>query len=233
MQQRGERPRRRRRVARAVPALLASLALACPRSGPSVLEPTPGPAPVEDAATAPVEEEATAEASDAEATAAAVPPEAVTTQVPEIPLGPCPAEQPYQCTVPLTAPAAGRRVALRTEGVELRFGFDEFRAQAAERNEREVLEFLDGRPTDEETVRLDAEPGPQTNRWPFVVAALLDQGKARVHDEAGNRDAESIVRETWDWVGCAGSCRQSGRRYRLQVPGEVFYSVTDLFEDSF
>jgi hypothetical protein len=122
---------------------------------------------------------------------------------------------------------------LRTEGVELRFGFDEFRAQAAERNEREVLEFLDGRPADEETVRLDAEPRPQTNRWPFVVAALLDQGKARVHDEARNRDAESIVRETWDWIGCAGACRQSGRRYRLQVPGDAFFSVTDLFEDSF
>ena len=187
---------------RVVLAILLLSALACPRSGPPVTDPTPDPAPTVDAATAPVEEEATA-------------------------------EQPSQCTVPLTPPAEGRRVALRTEGVELRFGFDEFRAQAAERNEREVLEFLHGRPADEETVRLDAEPRPPTNRWPFVVAALLDQGKARVHDEAGERDVDSIVRETWDWVGCGGGCRQAGRQYRLQVPGEVFFSVTDLFEDSF
>ena len=227
---------------RAVPAILLLSALACPRGGPPVTDPTPGPAPTADAAAAQVEEEATAEpatdgttadTSGVEAGPATVPPEAVTTQVPEIPLGPCPAEQPSQCTVPLTAPTAGRRVALRTEGVELRFGFDEFRAQAAERNEREVLEFLDGRPADEETVRLDTEPRPQTNRWPFVVAALLDQGKVRVHDEAGGRDVDSIVRETWDWIGCGGGCRQSGRQYRLQVPGEVFFSVTDLFEDSF
>jgi hypothetical protein len=227
---------------RAVLAVLVLSTLACSRGGPSVADPTPGPPPATDAAAAPLEETTVVEpategrASDVGAPdggPGATPPEAITTQVPEIPLGPCPAEQPDQCTVVLTPPAEGRRVAWRTEGVTVSFGLAEFRAMAAERDEREVLEYLDGRPAGEDPIRLDAEPGPQTNRWPFVVAALLDQGKARVHDEAGNRDAESIVRETWDWVGCAGGCRQSGRRYRLQVPGEVFYSVTDLFEDSF
>jgi hypothetical protein len=236
-----ERPIPSRGRTAGVALALLLLAAGCPRGAPPVVEPAPGPAPAADVAPAapdattaePTEPTDIAGAPNVPDPAAPEPPEAVITQVPEIPLGPCPAEEPSQCTVELHAPAAGRMVSFRTEGVTLRFGFDDFRATAAEHNEREVLEYLDGRPADENPVRLDREPRPQTNRWPFVVAALLDAGQARVHDDGADRDVDSIVRETWDWVGCSGGCRQSGRQYRLQVPGAVFFNITDLFEDSF
>jgi hypothetical protein len=84
----------------------------------------------------------------------------------------------------------------------------------------------------ERALTLDAGALPD-NRFAFVIAALLDRGLAAVVDDATRAPVESLVREGWDWVGCGGGCRQSGRAFRLRVPGAVFFRTTDLFEDSF
>ena len=215
--------------------VLAAVAAACTRTPPPVDPEASAPERAGDAPGTPDEgPTATPDAPGPVETpatdAAAVPPEPAVTTVPEVPVGPC-TDDPSQCTVTLRAPAAGRMVIYRVEGVTLSFGFGDFLTLSRDRGEDELVAYLDGLPADQNPVRLGATPGPPTNRWQFVVAELLDRGRARVHDEAGDRDVESIVRETWDWMGCGGGCRQSGRQYRLQVPGDVFYRVTDLYED--
>lgn len=158
------------------------------------------------------------------------PAEAVVTTVPDIPEGPCPGES--QCTVALHPPVAGRAVRYVAEGATITLALDDVLATARERSETELVEFLEARPAGEGPIPLN-EAALAGNRVPYVVAALLDEGKAAVRGDGTGGDAESIVRETWDWVGCGGGCRQAGRQYRLQVPGDVFFRTTDLFEDSF
>ena len=157
-------------------------------------------------------------------------PQAIVTTVPDIPGGPCPGES--QCTVTLRPPAGGRRATWAAEGATLTFAYDDALGLARERNERELVAFLEGRPAGEDPVPLN-EAALAGNRVSFVVAALLDEGQAAVRDDQGDRDVATIVRETWVWTGCSGGCRQAGRQYRIQVPGDVFFRTTDLFEDSF
>jgi hypothetical protein len=160
---------------------------------------------------------------------ASAPPEAIVTTVPEIPAGPC-AEEPSQCTVTLVSPAAGRTASSTAEGATLIFGFADVLDVSRQRKEQELVAFLEARPAGEDPVPLGEAPG---NRMPYVVAELLDAGKASVRDARTGDTVETIVRETWEWVGCGGGCRQSGRQYRIRVPGKVFFRTTDLFEDSF
>jgi hypothetical protein len=140
----------------------------------------------------------------------------------------------YCKVIRLQAPAEGRMVTLRAEGATLTFSFGDFLLAARERDEREVVAFLDGRPSGENPVPLAAATQfPAYNRVQFIAAALLEEGKARVRDHVEDRDVESIVWETWDWMGCGGGCRQSGREFRLRIPGDVFFRVTDEYDDSF
>ncbi|MBI5502440.1 MAG: hypothetical protein HY907_19510 [Deltaproteobacteria bacterium] len=200
--------------ARPVPPADAAVAANGDASSLPAVEPAEGPA---DAGAAPAEDAPPA-------------PEAIVTTVPDIPEGPCPGES--QCTVTLHPPAAGRTVRYVAEAATITLGLDDVLAEARERRETELLEFLEARSGGEDPIPLN-EAALAGNRVPYVVAALLDDGKAAVREDRAGRDAETIVRETWDWIGCGGGCRQAGRQYRFAVPGEVFFRTTDLFEDSF
>jgi len=230
-----ERNRRRHAPALAVLVVVAALlpASCCGRGT------CPGnrPVPADDAA---VEPEAdadpapapTPDPADIAEPDAEVPegPQAIVTTVPDIPGGPCPGES--QCNVTLRPPAGGRRATWAAEGATLTFAYDDVLGRARERNEDELVAFLEGRPAGEDPVPLN-EAALAGNRVSYVVAALLDEGKASVRDDRDGREVATIVRETWDWVGCGGGCRQAGRQYRFRVPGDVFFRTTDLFEDSF
>jgi len=136
-------------------------------------------------------------------------------------------------TVELVAPREVRTVVVQREGVTMTFGLEEFTVVARCLRMKLVTDFLATRPANERVVTVSDAAAPSiSSQAQFVVAALLDRGHARVHEEASNRDVASIVRNRWSWMGCGGKCRQHGREYRLRVPGDVFYRTTDRFADA-
>lgn len=142
-------------------------------------------------------------------------------------------EREPQRQVALEAPGPGRVVVYKADGATITMSYEAFVARAAKRHEQPVLDFLGKVPVQQASVSLNA--AERTSAWGrilFVVASLLDRGEARVRDDRTGREVGSIIREQWTWEGCSGGCRQSGRQYRLQVPGDVFLRTTDLFEDS-
>ncbi len=131
-------------------------------------------------------------------------------------------------TVTLQPPREERTVILREKGVTMAFGYGAFLGMARCGRSETTVDFLASRPEMERLVVISAA---EDKRAHWVAAALLDQGRARVRDERTKRDATSIVRQRWISQGCRGGCRQFGREYRLQVPGEVFLQITDTFVD--
>jgi hypothetical protein len=126
--------------------------------------------------------------------------------------------------------ASERIVVFESEGVRMEFAFDDVRRVGAERGVAGLVTFLDAR--ERAVVRLDhGEPSLPGQQVPMVLAALLEEGRARVFDPASGEPVEHLVQEEWFWMGCGGRCRQSGRQWRLRIPGEVFFRVTDLFGD--
>jgi hypothetical protein len=62
----------------------------------------------------------------------------------------------------------------------------------------------------------------------YVVAALLDAGRAGVRLESEPDLRKTIVRDGWAEDGCGGHCRSSGRLYRLSEDDPAFFlRITD------
>jgi hypothetical protein len=127
-------------------------------------------------------------------------------------------------TIALTAPVEQRAVELRSEGALLRFGFNEFLRAAECLNRPIVVNYLSSRPDSEQVVNISDQTDAQ-----FVApaAALLDLGHATVTATSNGKRADTVVKSYWIWMGCGGGCRHMGREYRLSIPGEVFFQITD------
>ena len=129
-------------------------------------------------------------------------------------------------------PFAAERVAVYvSNGVRMEFALEDVRNLCVRLNATSLRDALDAAPPGAE-LRLDTTaavvPGPHVEQ---VLAALLEEGRARVFDPDGGAPVDYLVQEDWVWTGCGGSCRQSGRQWRLRIPGEAFFRVTDLFLD--
>lgn len=129
-----------------------------------------------------------------------------------------------QSTIALSPPVESRTVELRGDGVLLSFGFREFLRAAECLNRRLVVDYLRSRPQSEQVVNISDQKEAQ-----FVVpaAALLDAGHAAVIAQGSGKRADTIVKSFWTWMGCGGGCRHMGREYRLSIPGDVFFQITD------
>lgn len=134
--------------------------------------------------------------------------------------------------IALTVPQAERWATYESEGVRMEFDLEDVRAICRESDEAEVLSWVEAHAS--RAPRLDLRAGEREiagQRVAFVVAALLERGRARVVDPGSGEPVERLVQMEWFWMGCGGRCRQAGREWRLRVPGEVFFKTTDLFGD--
>lgn len=132
----------------------------------------------------------------------------------------------------LTVPQAERWAVYESEGVRMEFDLEEVLALCREHDEAEVLEWLEANGGRAPSVDLRAaERAIAGQRVALLVAALLEAGRARVVDPGNGEPVGRLVQMEWFWMGCGGRCRQSGREWRLRVPGEVFFKTTDMFGD--
>jgi hypothetical protein len=127
-------------------------------------------------------------------------------------------------TIVLRDPLDVRLLELPAEGVTMSFGFDDAVLMAHCLELPLAVEFFAKRPERERLIRLTGDEDRQVH---MVTAALLDLGRVRVVESGATQAAESVVRTKWTFIGCAGDCRHSGREYRVQIPGEAFYRITD------
>lgn len=129
-----------------------------------------------------------------------------------------------QVTILLSTPVEARTVELRATGALLTFGFREFLRAAECLKQKHVADYLRSRPRSEQVVNITDREDAQ-----FLVpaAALIDAGRAGVVALGSGARAATVVKSFWTWMGCAGGCRHMGREYRLSVPGEVFFKITD------
>jgi hypothetical protein len=134
--------------------------------------------------------------------------------------------------ITLTVPQAERWAVYESEGVRMEFDLEEVLATCRERGEAEVLEWLEAQGGRAPSVDLAAaERAIAGQRVALLVAALLEAGRVRVVDPGNGEPVGRLVQMEWFWMGCGGRCRQSGREWRLRVPGEVFFKTTDMFGD--
>lgn len=134
--------------------------------------------------------------------------------------------------IALTVPQAERWATYESEGVRMEFDLEDVLAICREHDEAEVLAWVEAHAG--RAPRLDLRAGERElagQRVALVVAALLERGRARVVDPGSGEPVERLVQMEWFWMGCGGRCRQSGREWRLRVPGEVFFKTTDLYGD--
>lgn len=129
-----------------------------------------------------------------------------------------------QFTIALTPPAESRTVELRGTGALLSFGFSEFQRAAECLDQKHVVDYLRSRPRTEQVVNIS---GQEDRQFHVPVAALLDTGRAAVVAHGSDARAKTVVKSFWTWMGCSGGCRHMGREYRLSVPGDVFFQITD------
>ena len=127
-------------------------------------------------------------------------------------------------SIALSPPVESRTVELHGTGVVMTFGFREFSRAAECLNRKHVVDYLRSRPRTEQVVNITGQDDAQ---FLVPVAALLDAGHVGVVAESGNERAATIVKSFWTWMGCSGACRHMGREYRLSIPGDVFFRITD------
>jgi hypothetical protein len=146
--------------------------------------------------------------------------------------GGCPKLDHLCKDVKLVPPKDERRVAIMSGGVKMTFGLEAFKKAAEERRDEKLIEWLDKKTAKEIQIPLGKMPTAFLhNAVIYAAAKLLEQGKAQLYDTKKKQKATRVIVQQWNWVGCGGGCRQSGREFRLAVPGEPFFRTTDLFED--
>jgi len=126
-------------------------------------------------------------------------------------------------TIELYPPGPGKKLVMSKVGVVVSFDRDDFlRAARCMKLELAI------RHLEEETGQ-----GPETSLYDafqlsFVVAAMLDTGRATVRKEDEKAPRTSIVRDGWAEDGCDGHCRSLGRLYRLSEDDPSFFlRITD------
>lgn len=144
------------------------------------------------------------------------------------PVARCPDEDPLCKEVALEAPEEARVVVAQRGPATLVFGLEAFSDAAKARRGSQLATWLAGQKGHE--IRLVRAEAHLTKEIDFVIAGLLEEGRAKVLSKAG-QPVERIVVQRWDWVGCGGGCRQAGREFRLVIPGKPFLKTTDLYED--
>ena len=140
----------------------------------------------------------------------------------------CPEKDPLCKEVSLKAPKDARVVVTKRGPATLIFGLDAFYKAAKARRVTALAAWLDAQKGHE--IRLERAGAKLEKDITFVVARLLEDGRAKVLSRAG-QPVERIIVQRWDWVGCSGGCRQAGREFRLTIPGKSFLRTTDLYED--
>ena len=146
--------------------------------------------------------------------------------------GGCPKQDHLCQDVKLVPPKDGRLVSLMSGGVKMTFGLEDFKKAAKERRDQKLIEWLDKQTAKEIQIPLKKLPTAFLHSAViFAAAKLLERGQARLYDTKKKQKAARVIVQQWDWVGCGGGCRQSGREFRLSVPGQPFFRTTDLYED--
>ncbi len=125
--------------------------------------------------------------------------------------------------IELHPPTERRSVLLGSRGVSMTFGYQAFVQAARCLKQPLAVQVLERRPVDETIVTITNHGERQLA---VVAAALLDLGDVSVTDEH-SRKVDAVLRGHSVWMGCGGACRQIGREYRLRIPGEVFFQITD------
>jgi len=126
-------------------------------------------------------------------------------------------------TIDLLPPGTGKRVFFSKKGEVVTFDREAFLKAARCLKLEQAIRFIE-----EETGREQESPIIDAFQLSYVVAALLDAGRAgvRLVDESESR--RSIVRDDWAADGCAGHCRSFGRIYRLSADDSTFFfRITD------
>jgi len=144
----------------------------------------------------------------------------------------CP-ELDHRCKEVTLAPLAqGVTVSLMRGGVRMSFGLEDFKKKAVERRDKKLVEWLGKNEGKDVNISLKKLPaGVRHEAVIFAAAALLEEGKAALYDTKKKRRAKRVIVQQWNWIGCAGGCRQAGREFRLSVPGRPFLRTTDIYED--
>lgn len=126
-------------------------------------------------------------------------------------------------TLDLSPPGPGKKVFTAKTGVVVTFGRDDFlKAARCLKLEKAIRYVEQDTGFAEETALMDAF------QMSYVVAALLDAGRASVRQDDVPAPRKSIVRDGWSESGCAGRCRSFGRLYRLSEGDSSFFlRVTD------
>ena len=146
--------------------------------------------------------------------------------------GGCPKQDHLCKDVKLVPPKDARLVSLMSGGVKMTFGLEDFKQAAKERRDDKLIEWLGKKTAKEIRIPLDKMPTAFLhNAVIYAAAKLLEQGKAQLFDTKKKQKSSRVIVQQWNWVGCGGGCRQSGREFRLAVPGQPFFRTTDLFED--
>jgi hypothetical protein len=146
--------------------------------------------------------------------------------------GGCPKLDHLCKDVKLVPPKDGRLVSIMSGGVKMTFGLKDFKKAAKERRDEKLIEWLDKQTANEIQIPLNKMPSAFLhNAVIFAAAKLLEQGQARLYDTKKKQKAARVIVQQWDWIGCGGGCRQSGREFRLCIPGQPVFRTTDLYED--
>jgi hypothetical protein len=126
-------------------------------------------------------------------------------------------------SIELQPPGPGTAVFTAKTDVVVTFNRDDFLKAARCMKLEKAVRYVE-----EETGRAPESPLMDAFQLSFVVAAMLDAGRASVRLEDERESRKSIVRDGFSETGCAGRCRSFGRRYRLSVDDRFsFFQVTD------
>ena len=121
-------------------------------------------------------------------------------------------------TIELRPPAPGKTVFTSKLGVVVTFNRDEFLKAAHCLKFEKAIRYVE-----EETGRAETSALMDAFQLSYVVAALLDAGRAGIRLEEETALRKSIVRDGWADDGCAGRCRSFGRVYRLSADDPSFF----------
>jgi hypothetical protein len=126
-------------------------------------------------------------------------------------------------TIELRPPSRGKQVFTSKTGVVLSFDREEFLKAAQCLKFEKAVRYLE-----EETGVLEQSALMDAFQLSYVVAAMLDIGRASVRLDQESVPRKEIVRDAWAADGCAGNCRSFGRLYRLSAEDSFFFlRITD------
>ena len=126
-------------------------------------------------------------------------------------------------TIELAPPRGEKKLVLSKVGVVVTFGRDDFLKAARCLKFEQAVRYVE-----QELGQRQEMPLYDAFQLSFVVAAMLDTGRASVRLDEEKELRKSIVRDGWAEDGCGGRCRSLGRLYRLsEDDASFFHRITD------